>query len=156
MKRIVRNSFFFIIFSPLIIAVYATSFFLGKERSFRFWGPRITNVAKLVVKLFVPDIPTARHFDQLSVKMRSRLWFWRLLWDIEIAEDTKDLVQLRIDNCPFCEIFASTGLAGLNPAACEGDWVHARENRDKWSFDRKHQIGTGDSYCDHTYKRLQK
>ena len=35
------------------------------------------------------------------------------------------------------------------------DWAIARDNADKWKFERNYQIGTGDSYCDHTYKRVQ-
>ncbi|HAR42263.1 MAG TPA: hypothetical protein DCS07_06480 [Bdellovibrionales bacterium] len=155
-KRTLRNSFFFAIFSPLIIAIHVTTFFLGKKRSFRFWGPRITHTAKLVVKLFVPDIPTSQHFDQLSAKIRPRIPLWGFVWDIKITEDTKDVLQLHIGNCPFCEVFAFAGLSELNPYACEGDWAYAGEKSDKWSFDRKHQIGTGDSFCDHTYKRLHK
>jgi hypothetical protein len=29
----------------------------------------------------------------------------------------------------------------------------AEANQDKWLFERNHQIGTGDAFCDHTYKR---
>lgn len=154
MKRIFRNIIFLLIFSPLILSIYMTSFFIGKQKSFRYWGPRITRAAKLVVNMFVPDIATARQFDQLSLKMKSRIWFWKPLWDIEIQQETKDRLKLRILNCPFCEVLAFAGLSKLNPSACEGDWAYARENKDKWSFERKHQIGTGDRFCDHTYKRL--
>ena len=39
---------------------------------------------------------------------------------------------------------------------CQADWEIAKDNRDKWTFERSYQIGTGDSFCDHTYKRKTK
>jgi hypothetical protein len=47
----------------------------------------------------------------------------------------------------------TVGLSYLNPHICEGDWAKANENRKKWLFERTHQIGTGDSFCDPTYLR---
>jgi hypothetical protein len=58
-------------------------------------------------------------------------------------------------NCPFCEVLNRTGLSDLSGYICEGDWAYARENKDKWLFERKFQIGTGDTICDHTYKRIK-
>ncbi len=154
MKQIVRNTIFFILFSPLILMIHLTTLFFGRQKSFAFWRPRITQTAKLFVKLFVPDIQSADQFDQMTARMKSRMWFWGLLWDTEIKEDTRDMLKLNLLNCPFCEVFSLVGLAALNPAACEGDWAYARECKDKWRFERTHQIGTGDRFCDHTYKRL--
>ena len=154
MKRMIRNTVTLILFSPLILLIHLTSLFIGKERAFNAWSPRMTHVAKKVVRMFVPDIASARDFDQLPSKMKSRLWFWRLLYDIKITEDTKDTFQLHLGNCPFCEVFSYTGLSKLNPYVCQGDWAFAAENKDKWRFERKHQIGTGDSFCDHTYRRI--
>jgi len=48
------------------------------------------------------------------------------------------------------------GMPELAPYICEGDWAKARSNSHKWGFERMHQIGTGDAFCDHTYKRISK
>ena len=47
------------------------------------------------------------------------------------------------------------GMSKLSAYVCEADWAIARDNAVKWKFERNYQIGTGDSYCDHTYKRIQ-
>ena len=47
------------------------------------------------------------------------------------------------------------GLLEMKPFVCQGDWDAARVHADKWVFERAHQIGTGDAFCDHTYKRLK-
>lgn len=154
MKRMIRNTFTLIIFSPRILLIYLTALFIGKDRAIQASSAAVTHVAKKVVKLFIPEIASARDFDQLPTKMKSKMWIWRLLYDVKITEDTNDAFQIRLDNCPVCEVFSFAGLSKLNPFVCQGDWAFAAENRDKWTFDRKHQIGTGDSYCDHTYRRL--
>jgi hypothetical protein len=46
------------------------------------------------------------------------------------------------------------GVPELNSYVCQGDWEIAKEHKGKWEFEREHEIGKGDSYCDHTYKRI--
>jgi hypothetical protein len=58
-------------------------------------------------------------------------------------------------NCPFCEVLAALGLSRLSPYVCQGDWAFAEENKNCWGFERDHQIGTGNRFCDHTYRRLK-
>lgn len=78
---------------------------------------------------------------------------WKPLYDIAVTEETRDVFRIRVSNCPFCEVLNSAGLREFSPSLCEGDWTVARENAGKWDFERTHQIGTGDDFCDHTYLR---
>lgn len=113
----------------------------------------MTSLAKQSLKFWVPKLENAKDFDKFRAKMKANLWLWRPFFDIQITEETNDTFKLHLGNCPFCEVLNNVGLANLNPYVCDGDWVLARENKDKWIFDREHQIGTGDSFCDHTYRR---
>jgi predicted ArsR family transcriptional regulator len=88
--------------------------------------------------------------------MKANFWLWKPFYDFDIAEENKNIFKLHVWNCPFCECLNGFGLTGLSPYVCEGDWAIARDNIDKWDFERSHQIGTGDSFCDHTYKRKQR
>ncbi len=79
--------------------------------------------------------------------------FLRFLYDISIEyEDSKSIV-FQYKNCPHCEAFFSLGMPELAEYACESDWVIARKNALMWDFERSQQIGTGDDYCNHTYRK---
>ena len=73
--------------------------------------------------------------------------------DVVVEKEDRDVFKVHVFNCPFCEAFNALRMPELSPYVCEGDWEKARANKKKWDFERKHQIGTGDSFCDHTYKR---
>lgn len=153
MKRFLRNMFVGVFLSPLIAYVHILFTLVGRDKAIRTVGRSLTYGAKRSLKYWVPVIASAVDFDEFTPKMKSRFWLWRILYDIDITKETKDCIMLRVSNCPFCEVLNVIGLKELSPYVCEGDWAIARENVDKWCFERKHQIGTGDSFCDHTYSR---
>lgn len=152
MKTIIRNISTTILLSPLIVLIYLT-FMFGKKRAIKLWGPFMTFLAKQSLNFWVPKLKNSKDFNQFPSRMKANFWLWRPFFDIHITEETNDVFKLYIKNCPFCEVISKVGLSELNPYVCEGDWAMARENKDKWKFDRKHQIGTGDNFCDHTYIR---
>lgn len=153
MKKFIRNTIVALLFSPLIILVYLTSIFIGKNKAIISWGPFVTLLAKQSLRFWVPRIENAKEFDKFPSKMKANFWLWRPLYDFKLAEETNDTFKLNVWNCPFCEVLNMAGLPGMSPYVCKGDWDLANENKDKWIFEREHQIGTGDSFCDHTYKR---
>jgi len=153
MKKFIRNTIVALLFSPLIALIYLTSIFTGKDKAITLWGPFMTFLAKLFLRVWVPRIESASDFDNFPSKMKANFWLWRPLFDFQVEEETKDTFKLNLWNCPFCEVLNAAGLSGLSPHVCKGDWDVADENKDKWIFEREHQIGTGDSFCDHTYKR---
>lgn len=153
MKTLLRNITTALLLGPVIILVHLTTLFVGKEQAVSSWGPRITSLAKSSLRFWVPEIESAKDFDSFSPRMKANFWLWRPFFDIAVVEDTNDAFKIKVSNCPACEVFALTGLSGLNPYLCQGDWAKAAENTDRWLFERKHQIGTGDCFCDHTYKR---
>ena len=153
MKNMIRNIAAAILLSPFLVTVYLTSIFAGKEKAIAFFGPFVTSLAKQSLRFWVPKIETANDFDRFPSRMKANFYLWRPFYDIELAEETDDTFKLNVRNCPFCEVLNNSGLSGLSPYVCKGDWQIADENKDKWIFERKHQIGTGDSFCDHTYKR---
>ncbi len=155
MKKWFRLTVGFLVVAPFVIAVYVLLPFIGKEKAIRFVGPKATSLSKLFLKFFIPDIKDASEFYQFSPKMKKNFWLWRPFYDFTIAQDDGNVFKLHVYNCPFCEAIIKSGLPELAPHLCQGDWEVAKENQDKWDFERSRQIGTGDSLCDHTYKRRQ-
>jgi hypothetical protein len=140
---------------PHALAVWVSSPFVGKKRAVEFWGPCVTSLAKHLVVLSLPKIKDASEFDQFGPKLEANMQAWKSIYDVSVKRLDDDTVQLHITNCPFCETFDRLRLAEMNPFVCQGDWQAAEVHSDKWEFERAHQIGTGDAFCDHTYKRLE-
>jgi hypothetical protein len=153
-KRGFRYAIGFITVAPFIMAAKLLAPVVGEEKAITIIGPVVTAVAKLSLKLSMPRIKSDDDFDKFQVKMERTLWLWKPLFDVDIAERNRDLLKLRVSNCPFCQVLSACGQRRLSPFICQGDWAFAETNRDKWRFARSHQIGTGDHFCDHTYKRL--
>ena len=155
MKKIFRKIIGYIIVLPFVIVSKFLSFFLGQEKAIEVVGPRLTKSAKGSLKFWVPRIDNAEEFNSFPARMKKNFRLWEPFYDIEISEETNDVFKLHVTNCPFCEALSHLGMSQLSPYVCEGDWAISRDNADKWEFERNHQIGTGDSYCDHTYRRIQ-
>ncbi len=116
----------------------------------------MTAYAKLFVNLTLPNIRDASEFDRFASRLKANFRHrWRFIYDYAIAHEDRDRLALRFSNCPFCDVLNQVGLAELRPYVCQGDWAAAKDNADKWTFERRHQIGTGDDFCDHTYLRKQ-
>jgi predicted ArsR family transcriptional regulator len=155
MKKFFRKIIGYIVVSPFVVASKFLSIFLGKQKAIEVVGPRLTKSAKRFLKFWIPKIDGAEDFASFPAKMKKNFRLWEPLYDIEISEESNDVFKLHVSNCPFCEALNRLGMSKLSPYVCEGDWAIARDNADKWKFERNYQIGTGDSYCDHTYKRIQ-
>jgi hypothetical protein len=156
MKSLFRHIIGFIIGSPFVGLIYVSACVVGKQRAIRFWGPAMTAYAKFFVKLTLPRIRDASEFDRFAARLKTNFHhWWCFIYDYAIAYEDRDTLALRFANCPFCEVLNQVGLAELRPYVCQGDWAAAHDNTEKWTFERQHQIGTDDAYCDHTYKRKQ-
>ena len=155
MIKLLRQLVGFIVIGPFIFSIKFLSLFVTREKAVAIVSPLIIKVAKLFVRILVPTVKNASDFDKLKdtiTKRARRLW---LFYDITIAEKNNNLLKLHVANCPFAEIAERLGYSDTGPFICQGDWELAKDNIDKWDFERKHQIGTGDSFCDHTYKRKE-
>jgi len=133
------------------------SLFVGKQRAIERVGPVVSSASKVLGKIFmVPRIGSHREFETFTRRMSRAIRLMKPLYDISIVHQDRDKIVLNYANCPLWEGFSLLGLEKLAPYACQADWEIAHDNADKWSFERRHQIGTGDEYCDHTYmsKRL--
>lgn len=155
MKKLFRQIIGIAVIGSFIIMVYLFSIFIGKEKAIRLWGPITTKMAKFSLKLWIAEIKDPSEFNQFSSRMKKNFWLWRPFYDFTVAQEDSNVFKLHIYNCPFCEVIIKSGLPELAPYLCQGDWEDAKENQDKWSFARSHQIGTGDSFCNHTYLRKQ-
>jgi hypothetical protein len=153
MKRFLRNIIVGILLGPLIVLVHLAALFIGRQRAIKLAGPALTRIAKRSLRYWVPQIERPEEFDTFGGRMRARFRLWKPLYDIAVTEETRDVFRIRVANCPFCEVLNGAGLRELSPYLCEGDWALARENADKWDFDRAHQLGPGDGFCNHTYLR---
>ena len=156
MEKLSRNFFGLIVVLPFIIATKLLSIFMGKEKAIETLGPIATSFAKQMLKFWVPKISDSNDFDSFATKMKKNFRLWRPFYDIAVSEESNDVFKLHVSNCPFCEVLNNFGLEKLSAFVCEGDWAIAKDNSDKWNFERNNQIGTGDNYCDHTYRRLNK
>lgn len=156
MKHVFRQIIGFVIGAPFIVLTYGSAGVVGKRRAIRFWGPAMTAYAKLFVKLTLPRIRDASEFDRFASRLKANFHqWWRFLYDYGVTYEDRDTLALRFANCPFCEVLKGVGLSELRPYVCQSDWAAASDNAKKWTFERQHQIGTDDAYCDHTYKRKQ-
>ncbi len=155
MKKYFRFLAGFLIVFPFMVTTKFLSLFIGNEKAVKLIGPYTTKTAKKMLRYWVPSIERPEDFDKFSIKMKKKFWLWKPFYDIEIIHDNSDVFQLHITNCPFCEVLNNFGFEKLSKYVCEGDWEIAKENSDKWLFERSHQIGSGDEYCNHTYKRTK-
>lgn len=153
MKTLFRQVIGVIVAGPFIIMTSLSSLFIGKEKAVKLWGPLLTSYAKWFVKLTVPTIQKASEFDRFASRLKARFRLWRSLYDYSVAYEDRNTLKMHFSNCPFCEVLKNIGLSELRPYVCQGDWAAAKDNAEKWTFERQHQIGTDDSFCDHTYKR---
>jgi hypothetical protein len=154
MKKIFRKIIGYMVVLPFVVSSKFLSIFLGQEKAIEVVGTKLTKSAQRSLKFWVPKINDAKDFDSFPAKMKKNFRLWKIFYDIEISEESNDVFKLRVSNCPFCEALNCLGMSTLSPYVCEGDWAIARDNADKWKFERNYQIGTGDNYCDHTYKRI--
>lgn len=155
MKKILRDLTGFIVLAPFILCIKLLSVFSTREKAVAIMSPLIIKVAKRFVRILVPYVKSAIDFDKFKKTVTSRaprLW---LFYDITFVESEKFL-KLHVANCPMAEMAKRLGYADLGPIMCHGDWEVAKDNIDKWDFERNHAIGEGHSYCDHTYKRKNK
>lgn len=154
MKRALRDSIIFIISVPTVVLVYILALFRGKKNAIALIGPRITNAAKSSLRYWVPDILDSSQFDLFRKALRNNIRRWKFLFDMTVVEDTPDTFKINVANCPFCEVFAFVGLREMNHYFCQGDWEKAKDNKEKWTFERTHTIAAGADFCDHTYRRI--
>ncbi len=155
MKTILRHTIAFIILSPLVVFVYLATPVIGRKKAIKFCGPVGTTLAMKSLRFFAPPLKKNEDFSIFTSRMKRNLRLWKPLYDYEITEENKDMFKLHVSNCPFVEVLSSCHLSDLSPYICQGDWEYAELHRDQWLFDRVHQIGTGDNYCDHTYLRIK-
>jgi len=154
MKTLIRYAMALPIVLPFIAFVQVMRLLVGKDKAVQLCGPYVTSVAKIFLKIILPQIERPEDFDLFRAKTKANFWMWKPLYDFDVEQDSADILQLKIRNCPFCELAALAGVPELNYHVCRGDWEFAKENEGKWKFEREHEIGKGDRFCDHTYKRI--
>ncbi|MCP4113425.1 MAG: L-2-amino-thiazoline-4-carboxylic acid hydrolase [Desulfobacteraceae bacterium] len=153
MKKLFRQIIGFSFGIPYVLIVKYLALFSGKEKAVQLAGEHITRMAKGSLKYWVPKTDNASEFDLFRSKMKANIRMWSFIFDVSVEKDDQDTFKITVSNCPFCEAFMKMGMPELAPYVCQGDWEKAKDNEDRWEFEREHQIGTGHSFCDHTYKR---
>ena len=152
--KIIRNISGYTIALPFYILFLILRLFLKRETATDLLRPAVKRYVALLAEItIIPQINTSADFDKFMKKLKRNINFFKPLYDIGIQHEDGDKIILCYSNCPHCEAFLSLGLPELSKAACDSDWVIADKNRDFWLFERNHQIGSGDMYCDHTYIR---
>jgi hypothetical protein len=155
MKHTMRQIIGLMFAVPYVLTIRFLSLFMEKENALQMIGQHLTSLAKRSLRYWVPYIKDSSEFDLLRSRMRKNLRFWSPFFDVSIVKDDSDTFGVKVFNCPFCEAFIKLGTPELAPYVCQGDWEKAKSNQKKWQFERSCQIGTGDSFCNHTYKRIK-
>lgn len=143
-----------IVVAPIALFTYLISFFTGKQRAVAILGPKTTIFAKLLQQFFPPKINSASEFDLFRSKLKGKQKIWSVLYDYPIEHSDENIVKLVIKNCPFAEAIIKFKIPEFGYYMCQGDWEVAKDNSDKWTFERSCTIGTGSTLCDFTYKRI--
>ena len=153
-KKIFGYLIAFPILLPFILFVHISKIFIGKDKAIQLSGPYATSIAKSFLSVMLPRIDSPEDFDIFRAKAKGKFWLWKPIYNFEVTEDNNDILKLKIKNCPFCELLPVFRLTELNSHVCRGDWDFAKQNEGMWAFEREHEIGKGDPFCDHTYKRI--
>ncbi|MEE9910405.1 MAG: L-2-amino-thiazoline-4-carboxylic acid hydrolase [Deltaproteobacteria bacterium] len=138
---------------PFVLQTYTLTPFLGKQRSIRIVGKQLILAATLVAKVIVPRINSKLEFPIFKQKIKRNFLFFRKLLHLRIENETQDKIEFRFQFCPVTKMLTIFGLSELCKYSCAGDWKHAKENKEYWTFTREQTIGKGGSYCNHTYIR---
>ncbi|HUN53742.1 MAG TPA: L-2-amino-thiazoline-4-carboxylic acid hydrolase [Smithella sp.] len=155
MIKIFSWSVVFIFTLPFVLQTYALRAFLGEKRAIRIVGRQLTLAGALVAKLIVPRINSKQDFEVFREKIKRNFLFFDKFLCLRIENETQDKIEFRFQFCPVTKMLKIFGLPGICKYSCAGDWMLAKQNKEYWTFTRKQTIGTGGSYCDHTYSRKQ-
>ena len=154
MKNGFRVCIGFLVAFPLALITHVISPFIGKQKAVALLGPVATAYAKLLQQFFPPKIYKASEFELFKIRLKDRQRLWGLIYDYPIEHLDDNTVQLNIKNCPFAEAMFKLKVSEFGPYICQGDWEVAKDNSDKWLFERSCTIATGGKICDFTYKKL--
>ncbi|MDD2671751.1 MAG: L-2-amino-thiazoline-4-carboxylic acid hydrolase [Syntrophales bacterium] len=153
MKKFLRAALGHLFMTPFMGGVLVLAVFIGRPKAVSFIGGILTAAAHRFVGLAIPLINSPEEFDFFRNRIKRNFSCYGFLYDMRITVDNQDAVQFNILNCPFCCTLRKYGFSDLSRYACAGDWVIARENRDKWTFSREGSIGTGGDFCNPKYSR---
>lgn len=145
----------FVVVAPIAFLTYFISFFTGKQRATAILGPTVTILAKSMQQFFPPKINKASEFDLFKSKLKGKQKIWSILYDYPIDCSNENTAKLVIKNCPFAEAIIKLNISEIGYYMCQGDWEVAKDNSDKWKFERSCTIATGGTACDFTYKRIE-
>jgi hypothetical protein len=136
---------------PFILMVYALQPILGKKKTINIAGKMLSHYASIVLSLFIPKIKSPINYSEFQQKIKINYSVLGLLYDLTIQQETKDLIEFRVNFCPVSTVLKYFRMADLCKYSCAGDWLTAKNNRNYWIFKRDQTIGTGGKYCNHTY-----
>lgn len=139
---------------PFYVLAKALSLLVGRRRAIELLGPFVTTLVRIMAEVsMIPKIRNPLEFSSFVEKLKRNVSNLRLLYDVSVEHEDRDTIVFNFKNCPHCEAFSSLGIPEFGPYACDSDWVIARKNADMWLFERSRQIGIGDRYCNHSYRR---
>lgn len=113
MINILRQLTGFIIVGPFILSIKIMSLFMTREKAIAIMSPLIIKVAKMFVRILVPNVKNADDFDKLKDTITKRARKLRLFYDITIAEKNDNLLKLHVANCPVAEMAERLGYTDL-------------------------------------------
>lgn len=155
MIKILSWLFVFVFTLPFVLQTYVLSLFLGKERAIHIIGRQLTSAGGIVAGLIVPRINSKQDFGVFKGKIKRNFLLFEKFLRLRIEDETQDKIEFRFQFCPVTKVLTIFGLSEICKYSCAGDWKLAKKNKENWTFTRKQTLGTGGTYCDHTYSRKE-
>jgi hypothetical protein len=146
-----------LVVAPIAVFTHVLALVIGKERAVGKLGGVVTMCAKSLQQFFPPTITNASEFDRFKEQVKPQYLLykiWSILYDYHVEYPDDDSVLLVIKNCPFANALKIVKLPEFGVYMCQGDWEVAKDNSQKWKFERTGTIGTGCEICDFKYIRI--
>ena len=140
---------------PFVLMVFVLQPILGKKKAIKSAGKLLSHYSSFVFRLFIPASKSAGEYSFFQQKLKRNYLILASLNDLTIQQETKDLIEFRVNFCPVSMILRKFSMADLCKYSCAGDWITAKNNQNNWVFKRDQTIGTGGKYCNHTYCRIE-
>lgn len=148
-------TFGFLFTFPFILMAYVFLPIFGRKKSISIVGKLLSQYASFVLSWFIPKIKSGADYFIFQQKIKRNYLVLRLINDLEIQQETNELIEFRVKFCPAATVLKKFGMADLCKYSCAGDWITAKKNQDYWTFKRDQTIGTGGKFCNHTYCRIK-
>jgi|WetSurMetagenome_2_1015567.scaffolds.fasta_scaffold425697_1 hypothetical protein len=143
-----------VVMLPFSISFIFLSLFFGKPKAASLIGKILTKISVRFLGTLIPKMIDNDRFTDFKNKIIWNFQNFKVLYDVEVKNESDNFVEFKILNCPFTSALKNFGSKELCRFVCAGDFIVANKNRLNWKFSRTHSHGTDGKCCNHTYYSL--